>query len=177
MPLNPLNVQIHNKLIYNLKRIDIKQYDFYTIGYEKTDIHMFIERLKSKGVKTLVDVRKNPFSYIPDFCKEALQSALKGAKIEYWHVPELGVDKQLREKLDSDEDYENLWKWYDRNIIPAKKMLDNDESVLENILRLFDESNAHPAAFMCMEFEPTKCHRHRIAKSLESTKGMRSIDL
>ncbi len=157
----------HNKLIYNLERNHTK-YDFYTIGYSGTEIDLFIERLKAKQVKTLIDVRKNPISfYKPEFSKGELSRTLKENGIDYFHQPEWGVDKELREDLNTIEDYEKLWVWYDKNI------LGSDLTSSDGLPWNFDD----PWAFMCTELDPTKCHRHRIAKHLEENFDMKGMDL
>jgi hypothetical protein len=49
LPKEPLSTQIHNKTMWNLQRIKFN-YDFYTIGYEKTKTDNFIEKLASRNV-------------------------------------------------------------------------------------------------------------------------------
>jgi ParB/RepB/Spo0J family partition protein len=174
---------INGKLIYNLKRIDEK-YDFYTIGYGYSEVNEFIQRLKIKGIKTLVDVRANPRSqWTTEYNKDILERSLKKAGIAYVHTPELGVPKDRREMLETEEDYQELWKWYDKNVLSHKV---NDERASASnpnereLVWSFKNAKAtwgeHPIAFMCRELDPTKCHRHRIAKALEEH-GKTSLDL
>jgi ParB/RepB/Spo0J family partition protein len=162
----------HNKLMWNLERNTTK-YDFYTIGYSGTDIDLFIERLKSKNVKTLIDVRKNAFSlYKEDFSKDNLSQALRLKGISYEHFPEFGVDREERENLETIEDYQKLWKSYDKKVISTLPLL---EGFLDYEGHQGDLKG--PIAFMCSELDPTKCHRHRIAKAYEDDFGLKSMDL
>jgi ParB family chromosome partitioning protein len=163
LPEDPIEVQIFNKTIWNLQRVD--DYDFYTIGFAKKTVEQFVELLKAKNIKTLMDVRKNPTSmFRPEFNKENISKVLKANNIKYLHHPQLGVPENIREELAKTGDYDKFFKWYDENVIQTQ---------LEFID--FDTLN-YPIALMCVEFDPTKCHRHRIALALEK-KGLRGIDL
>lgn len=163
LPEDPIEVQIFNKTIWNLQRVD--DYDFYTIGFAKKTIDQFLGLLKAKNIKTLMDVRKNPTSmFRPEFNKENISKVLKTNKIKYIHHPQLGVPESIREELAKTGDYGKFFKWYDENVIQTQ--LDSID---------FDTLN-YPIALMCVEFDPTKCHRHRIALALEN-KGLRGIDL
>jgi len=162
LPTNPIEVQIFNKTVWNLERIG--DFDFYTIGYEKKTIEQFIKLLKMKKVNTVVDVRKNPVSqYKPEFSKENLEKILHQNGIRYVHYPELGVPSEIRRKLGETGDYDWFFKWYDENVIPKLSELD-----LKTL--------GYPIAIMCVEYDPTRCHRHRIALALER-QGLRGYDL
>lgn len=163
LPEESIDVQIFNKTMWNLERVGT--FDFYTIGYEKKTIEQFIELLKKAKIKTLVDARRNPVSqYKLDFDKEKLAGTLRKNEIEYVHHPELGVPSEIRRKLSETGDYNWFFKQYDETIIPK----------LNNKIDL--DSLKHPIAIMCVELDPTKCHRHRIALALEE-RGLRSYDL
>lgn len=162
LPEEPMEVQLHNKTMWNLHRIG--DYDFYTLAFAKRTVEQFLELLKAKRIKTLIDVRKNPKSMFKvEFNKENLANILKKSGIGYIHYPELGVPEEMRRRLADTEDYESFFKWYDDNVLPNLKNL--------NIKAL-----AYPVAMMCVELDPTKCHRHRIALALEK-QGFRGYDL
>jgi len=168
LPEDPLPLQIHHKFMWNLERMD-GRYDFYTIGYSQVpDVNSLIEKLKCVEIKTLIDIRHDPVSqYRPEFSKDNLTRALKEAGISYVHHPELGVPREERAKVTRLEDFDSLWKWYDKNVVPK----------LDNVLKagkLFE--HAKPYAFMCVELDPTRCHRHRLALGLEK-KGLKGYDL
>ena len=162
--LPPLSEQMHGKVMWNLSRIDLKPYQYFTVGYSERDLEQLIKVLKTAGVKTLVDVRYEPFSiHKPEFNKESLEKALNKNGILYRHFLELGVPKEIRLKLAKTGDYNWLFEWYDKNIIPEL-----DEAGFDALKR--------PFAVMCVELDPTKCHRHRIALALEK-KGLKGFDL
>lgn len=163
LPQESIDVQIFHKTMWNLERVGA--FDFYTIGYEKKTIEQFLELLKRTKVRTLVDVRKNPVSqYKPDFNKEKLEETLRKHGIDYVHHPELGVPSEIRRKLGETGDYGWFFKQYDENVIPK---LDEEVDL---------ETLNYPIAIMCVELDPTKCHRHRIALALEE-RGLRGYDL
>ena len=162
LPTEPIEIQIFNKTMWNLERVG--DFDFYTIGYEKKTIEQFLELLRAKKIGTLLDVRKNPISqYKPEFSKENLEKALSKNGIEYIHYPELGVPPEIRQKLGETGDYDWFFKQYDENVVPKLEEVD------------FESLN-YPVAIMCVELDPTKCHRHRVALALEK-RGLRGYDL
>ena len=162
LPEETIEVQIFNKTLWNLERVG--DYDFYTIGYEKKTMEQFLRLLETKKIGTLVDVRKNPISqYKPEFSKENLEGILRKNGIRYVHYAELGVPSEIRRKLGETGDYDWFFKEYDGNVVPKL-----DEVDLETL--------GFPIAIMCVELDPTKCHRHRIALALEG-KGLRGYDL
>jgi len=164
LPEEPIDVQIFNKTMWNLQRIE--DYDFYTIGFAKKTLEQFFALLKAKGVKTLVDVRKNPVSmFRPEFNKDNLRKVLKKNRIKYVHYPELGVPENMRKELAKTGDYDRFFQWYDSNVV--RKQLAGSADF---------ETLSYPIAIMCVELDPTKCHRHRIALALEK-RGLRGIDL
>lgn len=162
LPTETIDIQMFNKIMWNLERIG--DFDFYTVGYEKKTIEQFVEILRTKKIGTVLDVRRNPVSqYKPEFSKENLKENLSRNNIKYVHSPDLGVPSQIRRKLGETGNYDLFFKWYDENVISRL-----DEMELENL--------GYPFAIMCVEYDPTKCHRHRIALALEQ-RGLKSIDL
>lgn len=142
--------QIHNKTLWNLQ--SISDVEVFTIGYEKKNLDQFVELLKMANVKTLIDARKNPQSqYKPDFNKNNLNKILSLNEITYRHIPELGVPRDIRNSLGETGDYVQFFTWYDDNVLPQLAQIAPELG------------NDYPVAFMCTEFDPTKCHRHRIA--------------
>jgi ParB family chromosome partitioning protein len=165
-PQERTEVRVHNKLIWNLQRIDLTQFGYYTIGYSGRTLEQFLEVLKLAGVETVADVRADPISqYRPEFSKQNLQTALTANGINYVHYPELGVPREIRLKLRQSSDQDWFSEWYDVNILShADGQLDQFEKI------------SHPIAIMCVEIDPTKCHRHRIALALEK-RGFKTFDL
>jgi hypothetical protein len=164
LPTEPFEVQVFNKAIWNLGRVG--KFDFYTIGYEKKTMEQFMELLKRAGVRTLVDARAVPRSmYKEEFNKENLARELESKGFKYRHLAELGVPTEIRGKLAESGDFELFNKWYDEHVLASGKLDSEDFKSLD-----------YPIAIMCVEFDPTRCHRHRIALALEK-RGLRGIDL
>jgi ParB family chromosome partitioning protein len=159
-------VQIHNKLIWNLRRIDVSQFDYYTVGYSERTLEQFLGILKLAGVQTVADVRADPISqYRPEFSKQNLQTTLTANGINYVHYPELGVPREIRLKLRQSSNQDWFSEWYDVNVLShANEQLTQFETI------------SRPIAIMCVEIDPTKCHRHRIALALEE-RGFKTLDL
>ena len=110
----------------------------------------------------LADVRKNPVSrFRPQFSKSNLATAVKAIGIEYVHLPDLGIPSDLRKEID----YDTIFIWYLEHVHPL--------SILRNQMANFDEQRI---AFMCVELDPTSCHRHCIAQNLEE-EGYQIFDL
>ena len=69
----------------------------FTIGYEKSTIDDFINRLADAEIEMLVDVRELPLSRKKGFSKNRLNAAVREAGIDYLHVKALGDPKSGRE--------------------------------------------------------------------------------
>ena len=165
MPQESLNIKAFNKSIWNLERIEKK--DVYTIGFGEWDTEQFLKLLKKVKIKTLVDVRDTPLSqYKPEFNKNSISQLMKNNNIKYLHLPELGVPYEIRQKLAQNLDYNWFFNWYDKNILKEDVL---NKKINQKIMEF-------PIAIMCTEFDPTKCHRHRIALALEK-RGLTSLDL
>ena len=159
-------VQRENKVAWNDAR-DATGANFFTIGYSGRDIPDFVAALLRAGVATLVDARFRAASrYRPEFSKRNLQARLAEDGIAYLHRPALGVPREIRAQA-ADGSLNAIWEWYDESVAPSVTG--------ENRHDLFRGAE-HPLAFMCTEFDPTQCHRHRLALALERD-GLRSYDL
>ena len=166
LPEQPASVQAKNKVIWNLTHYALHT-DFYTIGYAGRDIEQFVEILKAAGVSTVVDVRHAPVSqYKPDFSRDNLRAHLEERGFQYFHRGELGVPHAIRERAVGNTDREELWRWYDEEVVPTIGTGGLDGFKEEGQL----------VAFMCAETDPTSCHRHRLFLALESA-GFRGFDL
>ncbi len=127
----------------------------YTIGYEGLSIEAFINRLIKNNVKRVIDVRGNPNSRKRDFSKNNFASLLDQAGIEYRGVPEIGVpNKVKREYLKADRK-EELFEWYEANV------LDHNSALIGEISVLAQEENS---VLVCYEADHNDCHRSHLAK-------------
>ncbi|HEY9245739.1 MAG TPA: DUF488 family protein [Candidatus Methanoperedens sp.] len=134
----------------------------FTIGYEGKDIDSFLNILIKNEIDLLIDVRKNPFSMNFSFTKDKLKNYLGKTGIEYIHIPELGIDGELRENLVTITDYQNLFKQYEATTLVQE---------YQQILHIMKLSEKHRVALMCFEANKNMCHRGIIADNIEKQYG------
>ncbi len=167
LPEKTVAEQRRSKILWNLNHSSL-QPDFYTIGYSGRPINDFINSLINAGVATLVDVRYSPVSrFKPEFSKGNLTALLGEHDINYVHKPDWGVPRDIRALSIGKPDRNDIWTWYDANVLPTVVKKNMDE---------FFNSMVHPVAFMCTEYDPAECHRHRIFLGLEGL-GLKGRDL
>lgn len=127
----------------------------FTIGYEGISLEEYINKLIANDVKILCDVRKNPLSMKFGFSKTQLQNACNGVGIEYLHIPQLGIDSDKRQELNTQADYDKLFVLY-RNTI-----LTQTQDYQEKIIELLKENKR--VALTCFEANICQCHRKHLA--------------
>jgi uncharacterized protein (DUF488 family) len=136
--------------------------ELYTIGYEDRQINDFIDRLQHFGIIFLIDVRENPVSRKKGFSKSKLKENLESRNITYLHLKELGSPKELREKLYKDNDYETFFNAY-RDYLSLHS---------ETAVSLYKDTISHyKSCLMCMEREPSYCHRKIVAEKIKEIDG------
>lgn len=168
LPEKSVNGQRQSKILWNEEHCPQGESDFYTIGYSGRTITDFIDTLKKANVATLVDIRFAPVSrYKPEFSKNNLKRSLEENGITYVHRPEWGVPRDVRADSIGEDTREKIWSWYDTYVVPMVVKKNVDE---------FFNSMEHPVAFMCVEYDPTECHRHRLALGFERL-GLKGYDL
>lgn len=119
----------------------------YTIGHSTHPIERFLQLLRGHAITVLGDVRSAPYSRMnPQFNREALREALKGAGIAYVF---LGEELGARSKDSScyrhgKVDYE---------------LLARTELFRSGLERVREEARTHRIALMCAEKDPLDCHR------------------
>lgn len=129
----------------------------FTIGYAGKDIRQFVRVLHQSNINTLVDVRQLPLSRKRDFSKTNLQNHLERSGIEYKHIGVLGSPRTLRQKVRQDNDYQSFFKEY-------KQYLKTQQNVIADLSSEIAQKNS---CLMCVESEPTQCHRQIIAHTIE----------
>ena len=134
----------------------------FTIGYEGTTVPEFVSALKGAGVERLIDVRALPLSRRPGFSKSPLKSALEEAGIEYVHLKALGTPAEGRTaaRAGRHADLERIYAG----------QLELPEAIAQSA-QMLDMASEKASALMCMEREPTHCHRtlllHSVAPDAE----------
>jgi len=130
----------------------------FTIGYEGVSLEMYLQKLVRNNVKLLVDVRKNPLSMKFGFSKTLLKQYCNSLGIEYMHIPEVGINSDKRQQLDTQSDYDRLFAEYYQTTL-------QDTLVEQNrILVLLKDYKR--IALTCFEAEPCQCHRTHLAASI-----------
>lgn len=162
----PVSVQKQNQERWNKGR-SLGEADFFTIGYVGKDGGSLIKSLSDAGVETVVDIRFTPISqYKPQFSKGNLRRLLNDNGIEYLHRPDLGVPRDVRGSAVDSPTRDPIWEWYDEYVVT---------DYVRNLTDFFNMQE-HPVAFLCVEADPTSCHRHRLSLALERV-GLTSYDL
>ncbi len=116
----------------------------YTIGYQGRTEKEFLKLLYENDIDHVVDVRSYPSSKVKEFSKDNLKETLFHKSIMYKHLPELGGMQ--------DGDY-------------LKLMLSDGWNTA--YIELKEIAQDGPTAMMCLEKDPSKCHRRYIADLLE----------
>jgi uncharacterized protein (DUF488 family) len=154
------------KIKYNLKSVKVplnNNFEFFTIGYEGHTIDSYLNLLLSNNIKALCDVRKNPVSMKYGFSKNQLKNILNKFQIEYIHIPELGIDSNKRQELNTPEDYQNLFIKYSKNILPDNLIH------IEQLINIFLDYKR--IAITCFESDHNFCHRHMITEHIQKRKN------
>jgi len=131
----------------------------YTIGYEGKKFEQYLNELIEEDVKILVDVRKNAHSMKYGFSKKTLQSAVENLGIKYIHIPNLGIESENRQTLQTKADYDALFTEYAKTFKNKK----NDMQQLNDLIQ--DEQRV---AITCFENDVSYCHRGVIAKKIKN---------
>jgi hypothetical protein len=134
-----------------------------TLGYEGRTLEGYLNILLQAGINLLCDVRNNPISRKYGFSKGALSSACKNIGICYEHLPELGIVSERRKDLDEQEDYDRLFRKYERDDLPKQG------PSLEKIRGWVNSGSV--VALTCFERMPHQCHRHCVSDALEHNFG------
>jgi uncharacterized protein (DUF488 family) len=154
-----LNEDEFNKVINQKKTF--KEQTLFTIGYEGVSLETYLNKLIINDVRLLIDVRKNSLSMKYGFSKSQLKHACEGVGIKYLHQPELGIDSDKRQELNTLEDYKKLFKEYENTTLKSK------QNELKYIIDLLSENTR--IALTCFEKEHCMCHRGKIVENLTKT--------
>lgn len=131
----------------------------FTIGYEGISLEEYLVRLLKNDVKVLVDVRNNPLSMKYGFSKSQLKKYCESLGIKYVHFPQVGIQSEQRQKLNTQTDYDKLFSLYRKN------NLSKTTDTQTNILNLLKENKR--IALTCFEANICQCHRKHLAEAIE----------
>lgn len=156
-----LSADDYSKVI--AKRPSSNKTILFTIGYEGISLEDYLNHLIQNDVKVLVDVRKNPLSMKFGFSKTQLNNYCENVNIQYVHIPEVGIQSELRQELNSQEDYDKLFRMY------VKTSLTSTKAQQEQILELLKERKR--IALTCFEANICQCHRKHLAEAITELPG------
>ncbi len=147
----------------NVVKKEMKNYvnpEFFTIGYEGISLEKYLNKLILNDVKLLCDIRKNPLSMKYGFSKSQLKNACESMGIAYEHIPELGIDSDKRQNLNTLSDYKALFFEYERTTLATnQKHLD---------WLMMQISKYKRVAITCFEKEVCMCHRGSVLNALKA---------
>ncbi len=129
-----------------------------TIGYEGRTLENYLNALLQASVTVLCDVRRNAISRKYGFSKNTLAKACDGVGIRYEHLPELGIESRQRRGLESQADFDALFRTYERKSLPRQG---DALAKIRAWLRLGES-----VALTCYERDADQCHRHCVADAL-----------
>ncbi|MFO7896047.1 MAG: DUF488 family protein [Candidatus Cloacimonadales bacterium] len=159
--------KIKNRILSKQELSEIDQYNkqesdniIFSLGYEGITIDEYLNRLLKNNIKIVIDVRKNPQSMKYNFNKKRFREFLKLAKIQYIHLPDLGIPSELRKNLKSKTDYQALFKLY------RKDILADNELILDKIMEIFKKESR--VALTCFEADADFCHRKQITNEIKN---------
>jgi uncharacterized protein (DUF488 family) len=132
----------------------------FTIGYEGISLEEYLLRLLKNDVKVLVDVRNNPLSMKYGFSKSQLKKYCGSLGIGYVHIPEVGIQSDQRQKLNTQSDYDKLFAIYRKNNLTQTTIHQNE------ILKLLKQYKR--IALTCFEANICQCHRKYLAEAIET---------
>lgn len=134
----------------------------YTAGYEGKTVDEFLNLLLESGISRLIDVRYNPISRRYGFHKSTLARLCNFLKIDYQHLPELGIPSSERADLGSAAQYKSLFENYRCSLFSHENEL----------LEVIDLLKSKPSVLVCMEADPAFCHRNVLAQHLTTLTNM-----
>ncbi|GGB97434.1 hypothetical protein GCM10011363_12620 [Marivita lacus] len=136
----------------------------FTIGYEKSTIDDFVNRLSDAEIDVLVDVRELPLSRKKGFSKNGLNAAVREAGIDYVHVKALGDPKLGREAARAG-DHDLFVEIFTRHI--------DGEEAQSALADLAATVKGKRICLTCFERHHDGCHRKIVAERLSKMVGAR----
>ena len=130
----------------------------FTIGYEGISLEEYLNRLLKNDIKILVDVRYNPMSMKFGFSKSQIKRYCENLGIRYVHFPEVGIQSEQRQALNTQDDYDKLFAVYRQSNLTKTTVLQ------EKILILLKENKR--IALTCFEANINQCHRKYLAEAI-----------
>jgi uncharacterized protein (DUF488 family) len=131
----------------------------FTIGFTKQSAETFFTRLKTAGVKRLIDVRLNNVSQLAGFTKkDDLRYFTKAiCNIDYVHLPELAPTAEILEAYRKAKIGD--WESYERQFLDLMRARRIENTTSREML--------DGGCLLCSEEKPHYCHRRLVAEYLK----------
>lgn len=142
----------------------------WTIGYERMPPDALVAELQAAGVARVIDVRFRAQSRRPGMSKTKLGLRLAEGGIAYEHRRTLGTPPEIRP----------LYRTGAVRQAAEQFRAHVEQTAAEELDALADElaDGAPATALLCLEAEPTHCHRRVVAEALQRRRPeLRVIDL
>jgi len=152
----------------NAPKLKTAEIAVYTMGYEERSVDGFFNKLLRAGIRRIIDVRANPTSRKYGFARSSLSSLSGKLGLDYCHYPELGITSEKRRGVQTFSEFQELFGYYERQILPAKS--DSVAKVGEMVKKI-------PSVLVCMEKEAVDCHRGRLAVRIAHLTGLNIVHL
>lgn len=134
----------------------------FTIGFTKKSAESFFTRLRTAGVRRIVDVRLNNVSQLAGFTKKDdlryFAKAICG--IDYIHLPALAPTTDM---LDAYKKHNGDWSVYERQFLDLMQQRRIEETTSREML--------DGGCLLCSEEKPHHCHRRLVAEYLKEKWG------
>lgn len=164
-PYYAIKSKIADKILNETERSVVKSHIpvsdkkcLFTIGYEGISLEEYLNKLIKLDVKVLCDVRKNSFSMKYGFSKSQLKGACEGLGILFYHFPEVGIDSENRQNMQTRADRDALFQQYRAEVLPRTK---NTQQTIIDLLHEHDR-----VAITCFEAHSCDCHRSHLANAI-----------
>lgn len=134
----------------------------FTAGHSTRPIEELLALLAGHGIRTLVDVRRFPGSRRhPQFSRDALAASLAGAGLQYIHEPGLGGRRAARPDSPHTAWRVDAFRGY-ADYMETPEF----EAALGRLMQRASDPGGSPAAILCAEALPWRCHRRLISDAL-----------
>ena len=127
----------------------------YTLGYQGISLDEYITLVKEHPIRLVIDVRAVAWSHKPGFAKDAMQSGLRKAGIDYLHLQSAG------NPFRKDGDGEDVMMKYRDYLQKHPECLDRIEAEIGQAAK-----DNESICLTCFEKAPEDCHRSIIDEFL-----------
>jgi uncharacterized protein (DUF488 family) len=136
--------------------------ELFTLGYEGLTQDAYFDIVQATGVETLVDVRRTPLSRKPGLSKKRLGETADARGMRYVHMVDLGTPHEILYAYRENRNRGEFMRRYG-------EYLDSQDAALQH---LADLATRETCCLMCVEADPSDCHRFAICERIEALWGV-----